>query len=70
MGCEICGRWNCKRQYHDKEERDAFDATSGMVKENLKENIETELDKLDTTFVDDLLYVKLQDVIDIVRNAD
>lgn len=74
MGCEICGRGACTRSFHTLQDQEEFDQVNKTdeIKERLRNIIEKQLGRLKTIVndSDDDEYVKLSDVIDIIKSAD
>lgn len=68
MGCEICGRGSCTRSFHSLEEQSSFDDVADSVKENIKSSLERQANRLSYEEVDGNVYVKLEDVIDLINN--
>jgi hypothetical protein len=72
MGCEICGRGSCTRSFHSLEEQMEFDRLNKTdeIKERLRSNIESQVNRLKGDYIEDDYYVKLSDVIDVINSSD
>ena len=68
MSCEICGRGGCTRSFHSLESQEEFDNKADEVKERAREVLENKVDRLKGEHIGDDYYVKLEDVIEIIRN--
>lgn len=64
MSCEICGRSSCTKSFHSVEEQDNFDNIAEDVKERTANRIKNAVNSLDYEIIDDVVYVKLDSVID------
>lgn len=72
MGCEICGRGACTRRFHSLEEQEEFNRVNkpDEIKERLRNIIERQINRLKSEYIEDDIYVKLSEVIDIVQSSD
>lgn len=71
MGCEICGRGACTRSFHSLEEQNEFDQVNKTdeIKENLRNSIERQINRLKGDYIENDYYVKLEDVINIIQSS-
>ena len=73
MTCEICGRGACMKSFHSIDEQQSFDDVADDIKERLANTIRSRVDRLDTYWGNDLeedqVYVKLDDVLDVIWNS-
>ena len=71
MGCEICGRNNCCKSFHDFEEQKSFDDMADIVKDRCRSIIRRKIEKVDSFYdSEDNLVVKIDDVIQAIDDAD
>jgi hypothetical protein len=66
MSCEVCGRGACVPSFHSIDEQQSFDEVADLVKDRAKECISHRINRLDTEWVDNECYVKLEDALGVV----
>ena len=66
MSCEICGKSECMRCFHTNEEQEQFDGMKDLV---LK-SISYAISRIDTADIDDTYWVKLEDVENVISDAE
>ena len=71
MSCVICGRNSCTRSFHSLEEQEEFDKTYKVeeTENRIKDLIERKINGLRCEYIEDVCYVKLSDVEDIVQSV-
>lgn len=71
MACEICGRGNCTRSFHSIEDQSDFDNVADDVKEQVKNRLLRNADKIKYYYSDetgDEPVVKLSDVFSMIED--
>ena len=63
MSCELCGRGACCKSFHSAEEQNNFDIVADEIKDRTKEYIAHRINRLDFEYIDDKVYVSLDEVI-------
>lgn len=70
MSCQICGRNSCVPSFHSIDEQQSFDDIADPIKKRAREYISHRLDRLDCEYIDDEIYIKLQDAQSVVEDYD
>lgn len=68
MSCKICGRGNCVSSFHSIEEQEQVEEQSEKFESRMKDVLTNQANRLDGEYLDDIFYVKLDDVKDMIDN--
>lgn len=61
MSCEICGKGSCTSSFHSIEDQESFDNVADKVKDRLKEQISSKLNRLNYAYIDGTVWIKLDE---------
>lgn len=68
MSCEICGRNSCISSFHSIEEQQNFDNVADKIKDRTKQSLSNKMNRLDYEIINDIVYIKLDDVIETIED--
>jgi hypothetical protein len=67
MSCKICGRGNCTESFHSIEDQEDHEKTFGIFKERMVDTIIRKINRLDKEEINESIYVKIDEVLDIIE---